>query len=110
MLSVTDGPAATLQGRDLWNCPGPFQPSTLASHERIGACFACYADWGEGTCLNSWMYTTWKARYLLLMWPRPIRRTFFCLVDAPDADTAHRVHREAHGLVADEIYEVQEGS
>jgi Protein of unknown function (DUF4242) len=34
----------------------------------------------------------------------------FCLVDAPDADTAHRVHREAHGLVADEIYEVQEGS
>jgi len=34
----------------------------------------------------------------------------FCLVDAPDADTAARVHREAHGLVADEIYEVTEGS
>ncbi|MFN2524927.1 MAG: DUF4242 domain-containing protein [Actinomycetota bacterium] len=34
----------------------------------------------------------------------------FCLVDAPDADTAVRVHREAHGLVADEIYEVSEGS
>ncbi len=34
----------------------------------------------------------------------------FCLVDAPDADTAARVHREAHGLVADEIYEVSEGS
>jgi hypothetical protein len=33
----------------------------------------------------------------------------FCLVDAPDAETAHRVHREAHGLVADEIYEVEEG-
>jgi Protein of unknown function (DUF4242) len=33
----------------------------------------------------------------------------FCLVEAPDADAAHRVHREAHGLVADEIYEVQEG-
>lgn len=32
------------------------------------------------------------------------------LVEAPDADTAHRVHREAHGLVADEIYEVNEGS
>ena len=32
----------------------------------------------------------------------------FCLVDAPDAETAHRVHREAHGLVADEIYEVTE--
>ena len=34
----------------------------------------------------------------------------FCLVDAPDADTAATVHREAHGLVADEIYEVDEGS
>lgn len=33
----------------------------------------------------------------------------FCLVDAPDAETAHAVHREAHGLVADEIYEVQQG-
>lgn len=34
----------------------------------------------------------------------------FCLVDAPDAEAANRVHREAHGLVADEIYPVQEGS
>ncbi len=34
----------------------------------------------------------------------------FCLVEAPDAEAAHRVHREAHGLVADEIYEVREGS
>jgi hypothetical protein len=34
----------------------------------------------------------------------------FCLVEAPDADTAHTVHREAHGLVADEIYEVEEGT
>jgi hypothetical protein len=34
----------------------------------------------------------------------------FCLVDAPDAETAATVHREAHGLVADEIYEVDEGA
>lgn len=33
----------------------------------------------------------------------------FCLVDAPDEETAHRVHREAHGLVADEIYPVSQG-
>jgi hypothetical protein len=33
----------------------------------------------------------------------------FCLVEAPDADTAHTVHREAHGLVADEIYQVEQG-
>jgi hypothetical protein len=33
----------------------------------------------------------------------------FCLVDAPDAETANRVHKEAHGLVADEIHPVVEG-
>lgn len=34
----------------------------------------------------------------------------FCLVDAPDADAAIRVHREAHGLVAESIHPVIEGS
>jgi hypothetical protein len=34
----------------------------------------------------------------------------FCLVEAPSSDAAATVHREAHGLVADEIYEVKEGS
>ncbi len=33
----------------------------------------------------------------------------FCLVDAPDADAAERVHREAHGLVAESISPVIEG-
>ncbi len=33
----------------------------------------------------------------------------FCLVEAPDAETAATVHREAHGLVADKIYLVREG-
>lgn len=33
----------------------------------------------------------------------------FCLVDAPSADAANRVHKEAHGLVADEIYPVVQG-
>ena len=32
----------------------------------------------------------------------------FCLVEAPDAEAANTVHREAHGLVADEIYMVSE--
>jgi uncharacterized protein DUF4242 len=32
----------------------------------------------------------------------------FCLVEAPDAETAKRVHREAHGMVAEEIYEVKQ--
>lgn len=33
----------------------------------------------------------------------------FCLVNAPDAESAARVHREAHGLEADEIIEVRQG-
>jgi hypothetical protein len=32
----------------------------------------------------------------------------FCLVDADTAQDAARVHREAHGLVADDIYTVTE--
>jgi hypothetical protein len=34
----------------------------------------------------------------------------FCLVEAPDADAAISVHKEAHGLLADAIYSVSEGS
>jgi hypothetical protein len=34
----------------------------------------------------------------------------FCLVEAPSPEAANTVHREAHGLVADAVYEVQEGS
>jgi hypothetical protein len=34
----------------------------------------------------------------------------FCLVEAPNAEAANSVHREAHGLVADAIFEVEEGS
>ena len=34
----------------------------------------------------------------------------FCLVEAPTAAAATDVHRQAHGLVADRIYQVQEGS
>jgi hypothetical protein len=35
--------------------------------------------------------------------------TIFCLVDAPNAEAANRVHKEAHGLVADEIHPVVGG-
>ncbi|HEY8318401.1 MAG TPA: DUF4242 domain-containing protein [Amnibacterium sp.] len=33
----------------------------------------------------------------------------FCLVDAPSAEAASTVHREAHGLVAANVYPVEEG-
>ncbi len=34
----------------------------------------------------------------------------FCLVEAPSKEAANAVHREAHGLVADELIEVTEGT
>ena len=34
----------------------------------------------------------------------------FCLVEAPNKEAAEAVHREAHGLVADDIVEVKEGA
>ena len=34
----------------------------------------------------------------------------YCLVEAPSAELAEQVHREAHGLLADEIIPVQEGA
>ena len=41
-------------------------------------------------------------------WVNEAKGTIFCLVEAPDAESAKRVHKEAHGLVADEIFEVTE--
>ena len=46
----------------------------------------------------------------LKYWVSEAEGKIFCLVDAPDAESANTVHREAHGLVADEIYPVSEGS
>ena len=46
----------------------------------------------------------------LRYWVDEANGRIFCLVEAPDAEAAHTVHREAHGLVADELYRVQEGS
>lgn len=34
----------------------------------------------------------------------------FCLVEAPNPEAANAVHREAHGLVADHVHLVVEGS
>lgn len=43
-------------------------------------------------------------------WFSPETGRIFCLAEAPTADAAARVHRESHGLAADDIFEVVEGS
>jgi hypothetical protein len=35
--------------------------------------------------------------------------TIQCLVSAPNPEAAIRVHKEAHGLLADELHEVKQG-
>jgi hypothetical protein len=45
----------------------------------------------------------------LKYWFNEAEGTVFCLAEAPSKQAAEAVHREAHGLVADEIIEVQEG-
>lgn len=46
----------------------------------------------------------------LRYWVDEAAGKIFCLVEAPDAEAANTVHRDAHGLVADEIYPVSEHS
>ncbi len=50
-----------------------------------------------------------EVRYLRY-WVDEQQGKVFCLVEAPSAAAAQAVHREAHGLVADQVYRVQEGS
>jgi hypothetical protein len=51
----------------------------------------------------------YDVRYLRY-WVNEAGGKIFCLVEAPSVAAANSVHREAHGLVADEVFEVQEGS
>ena len=44
--------------------------------------------------------------HYLTYWMDPERGNIFCLVDAPDTDAANAVHKEAHGLVGNEIIPV----
>jgi class 3 adenylate cyclase len=43
----------------------------------------------------------------LTYWFDEARGTAFCLVDAPDEETVHRVHHEAHGGVPNSLVEVE---
>jgi Nickel responsive protein SCO4226-like len=46
----------------------------------------------------------------LRYWVNEAEGKVFCLVEAPSAEAASQVHRLAHGLVAGEVYQVQEGA
>ena len=42
-------------------------------------------------------------------WYNEDKEMVFCLCEAPNKEAAEAVHKEAHGGVADEVIEVQEG-
>jgi hypothetical protein len=52
---------------------------------------------------------TYDVKYLRY-WVDEDQGKVFCLVEAPSATAANTVHREAHGRVAEDIFQVQEGS
>ena len=45
----------------------------------------------------------------LRYWVNEADGKVFCLVDAPSAEAAATVHKEAHGLLADDVFLVTEG-
>ena len=47
---------------------------------------------------------------ILRYWFNEATGKVFCLIDAPSKEAAIAVHREAHGLVADRVIEVAEGT
>ena len=55
------------------------------------------------------MQAAYDVRYLRY-WVNESAGRVFCLVEAPSREAAANIHREAHGLVADHISEVQEWS
>jgi hypothetical protein len=46
----------------------------------------------------------------LQYWVNEAEGKVVCLVEAPSAEAAVAVHKEAHGLLADQIFEVTEGA
>jgi hypothetical protein len=70
---------------------------------------ATAADVADAHSADLRVQDDYKVNYLKY-WVDDAAGKVFCLVDAPDAESAAHVHREAHGLVADRIFVVEEGA
>jgi len=69
---------------------------------------ATAADVAEAHAADLRVQQRYGVRYLQY-WVDEGGGKVFCLINAPDAGAAHAVHRDAHGMVADEIYPVVQG-
>ena len=82
-------------------------PLFLDVHKQVhGATAAAVADAHQKDLETQAQYGVKYMRY----WFDESTGSIFCLVEAPTKEAAMRVHREAHGLVADELHEVVEAS
>jgi hypothetical protein len=82
-------------------------PLFMDVHHKVdGLTASAVADAHEKDVQTQKQYGVEYIRY----WFNEKEGKVFCLVRAPNREAAERVHREAHGLVADEIIEVEEGS
>ena len=87
----------------LYNCVYPNRIPNIADEiEQSGRTWKAYMDGTDDRCKHGVEY--------LRYWVDEKQGKIFCLVEAPDAEAANTVHREAHGLVADHIYPVVEGT
>ncbi len=82
-------------------------PLFLDTHHKIpGLTAAAVAGAHAADLATQGKYDVKYVRY----WYDEATGKVFCLVEAPNAEAAIAVHREAHGLLADELVEVKEGA
>jgi hypothetical protein len=80
-------------------------PTYMDEHDIPGVTAAAVAEAHEADVRVQGAYGVNYKQY----WVDEEAGKVFCLVDAPDRETATRVHREAHGLEAHTLHQVEQG-
>ncbi len=81
-------------------------PTYMDMHDIPGVKAADVADAHEADVQIQGKYGVNYSHY----WVDEEAGKVFCLVEAPNREAATRVHREAHGLEAHTLYEVEQGA
>jgi hypothetical protein len=82
-------------------------PTYLDTHQHVPGLTA--AAIAEAHAKDVEVGPRYGVRYIRY-WFDEVTGRVYCLVEAPSPELAEQVHREAHGIVADEIVAVQEGA
>ena len=82
-------------------------PLYMDTHGHIEGLTAEAAAQAHAADLNT--QTKYGVNYLRYWFDETSGRVF-CLIEAPSKEAAIAVHREAHGLLADDLTEVKEGA